>query len=260
MGVTSLLSRLRRLIARCVKIMSEITSVADRDPYSSVLISALETALYVCAVDLRVRTTYSLCQLVQAIENSRSVMPTEQFDLASHLLSDAIGNLIRRQTPPDGAPVEDNIELFNLLICGAQFIGEDFLASAAFRDCLERFMDEPRVTYFSYTTLVFCLRKRPADFVTEIALLNRRARERVLAPEVDIWRDTEEYLLAVDYLASPDVPRLEKRVLFKKVFGGEPRLASWDDFGSYAGFVDWTGLSVDHQLRRKALRPVYAWT
>lgn len=254
------LSRLRKLIRRCAKIMGETTDHAIRDPYSSVLISALETALYVCAVDLRVRTTYSLCQLVQVVEQSREVMPPEQYDLASHLISDGLANLIRRQSPPDGTKFEDNIELYNLLICGAHFIGDDFLTSTAFQECIQRLMIEPHISYFSFITLLFCMRKRPAHYHNDINLLMQRARERVLATNVDIWRDTEEYLIAVDYLGCPDVDRHDKRTLFKKVFGGEPNLATWDLFGTYAGFADWSGLSVDHQLRRKALRPVYAWT
>ncbi|WP_024353582.1 antiviral reverse transcriptase Drt3b [Brevundimonas naejangsanensis] len=255
-----LLSRLRRLISRCLNVMSETADQDVQDPYSSVVISALETALYVCAVDLRVRTTYSLCQLVQVVERSRDVMPPEQYDLAIHLISDSLSSLIRRQTPSDGAKVEDNVELFNLLICGAHFIGNDFLASTAFRDCLERLLDEPRLTYFAYITLMFCIRKQAGEFQVEIGMLKQRARDRVLAADVDIWRDTEEYLIAIDYLASPDVGPHDKRSLFRAVFGGEPRLATWAEFGSYAGFADWSGLSVDHQLQRKALRPVYAWT
>lgn len=255
-----LLSRLRRLISRCVRIMTESTEQAAREPYSSVVISALETALYICSVDLRVRTTYSLCQLVQAIEQSRLAMAPEQYDLATHLISDGLSNLIRRQTPAEGVKFEDNVELYNLLICGAHFVGDDFLTSTAFGDCVQRLMREPNVSYFSFITLLFCMRKRSADYQAEITLLTQRARARVLAMGVDVWRDTEEYLIAVDYLASPEVDRRDKQSFFKEVFGIEPRLVTLDQFGTYAGFADWSGLSVDHQLRRKALRPVYAWT
>lgn len=255
-----LLSRLRRLILRCVKIMSGQGDHSVREPYVTVLISALETSLYICAVDLRVRTTYSLCQLVQAIKKAESVMTQEQCDLATHLISDGLANLIRRQTPGDGEAFEDSIELYNLLICGAHFLGEEFLTSTTFKDCVARLMQEGRPSYFLFTCLAFCMRQRAADYVAEITTLADRARQRVLASGVDIWRDAEEYLIAIDYLSLPEVSGADKQSLFKKLFGSEPSHANLAKLGTYTGFSDWTGLSVEHQLRRKALRPVYAWT
>lgn len=255
-----LMSRLRRLIQRCVKIMSENTDLAAREPYASVLVSALETALYICSVDLRVRTTYSLCQMVQAVKISEPVMTQEQYDLVTHLIADSLANLIRRQTPSIGETYEDSVELYNLLICGAHFIGEDFLTSAPFKDCVARLMQEARLSYFMFSCLIFCMRQRSADYMTEITILTGRARQRVLASDVDIWRDTEEYLIAIDYLSLPEVSGADKQSLFKKLFGSEPSYANLAKLATYIGFSDWTGLSVEHQLRRKALRPVYAWT
>ncbi len=255
-----LMSRLRRLILRCVKIMSENNEQASREPYASILVSALETALYICAVDLRVRTTYSLCQMVQAVKVSESVMTQEQFDLATHLIADGLSNLIRRHTPAVGDRYEDSVELYNLLICGAKFIGEDFLTSTTFKECVARLMDESKPSYFMFACLVFCMRQRAADYTAEIAIMADRARQRVLASDVDICRDTEEYLIAIDYLSLPEVSGADKQSLFKKLFGSEPSFANLTKLGTYIGFSDWTGLSVEHQLRRKALRPVYAWT
>lgn len=255
-----LLSRLRRLILRCIKIMSDEGDHSVREPYAAVLISALEASLYICAVDLRVRTTYSLCQLVQAIKKAESVMTQEQCDLVTHLISDSLANLIRRQTPVDEEAFEDSIELYNLLICGAHFLGEEFLTSTTFKDCVARLMQEARPSYFLFTCLAFCMRQRAAEYGVEIAILADRARQRVLASGVDIWRDTEEYLIAIDYLSLPEVSGADKQSLFKKLFGSEPSHANLAKLGTYTGFSDWTGLSVEHQLRRKALRPVYAWT
>jgi len=255
-----LLSRLRRLVLRCVNIMSKQSCNFAREPYTAVLLSALETALYICAVDLRVRTTYSLCQLVKAVKLAEPVMTQEQYDLATHLISDGLANLIRRQTPSVGEAFEDCVELYNLLICGAHFLGDEFLTSTTFKDCVARLMQETRPSYFLFTCLAFCMRQRASDYVNEIATLTNRARQRVLAQGVDISRDTEEYLIAIDYLSLPEVSGADKQSLFKKLFGLEPSHANLANLGTYAGFSDWTGLSIEHQLRRKALRPVYAWT
>lgn len=255
-----LLSRLRRVVTRCSRLMSEVEAGEAREPFSAIIISALETALYVCSVDLRVRTTYSLCQLVQVVSATEDVMPPEQYDLAVHLISDALSGLIRRQTPVEGEPLRDNVELYNLLICGAHFIGEDFTSSATFAQCVDQLMKLPTVTYFAYITLKFCMLKRAGEFAAQLASLDQRILERITADGIDIWRDTEEYLMAVDFLASPDVDRIVKQTVFQRLFGTLQRLTTMDEIGTFAGFADWTGLSVDHQLRRKALRPVYAWT
>jgi len=255
-----LLSRLRRIVSRCAKIMGETPSLEDREPYSTIIISALETALYICAVDLRVRTTYALCQLAQTVFSTRDVMAPEQYDLATHLVSDSLANLIRRSSPSKSKTFHDNVELYNLLICGAHFVGEDFLTSAALRDCVDKILETPGITYFAFITLKFCLLKRPEDFLSQLNNINSRAKERLERPDTNIWTSAEDYLLAVDFLSSPDVSREEKRPLFTTLFGHEPRLVAMDELGTYAGFADWSGLSVEHQLRRKALRPVYAWT
>ncbi len=254
-----LLSRLRRLVLRCVNLMSKQSDKSMREPYAAVLISALETALYIVAVDLRVRTTYSLCQLVQAVKRAEPVMNHEQYDLAIHLISDSLTNLIRRQTPSDSEVYEDSVELYNLLICGAYFIGEDFIASNTFRECVGRLMKETRPSYFLFICLAFCFR-RSSDYVPEMVILTDRARQRVLASDVNIWRDTEEYLIAIDYLSLPEVPAADKKSLFKKLFRLDTSRSNLAGLGTYAGFSDWSGLSVEHQLRRRALRPVYAWT
>lgn len=255
-----LMSRLRRLILRCTGIMKQHNNTSSREPYASIVISTLETALYICSVDLRVRTTYSLCQLVQAVKRSEHVMNQEQYDLATHLIAECLANLIRRQTSSIREPFEDSVELYNLLICGAHFIGDEFLTSTTFKDCLFQLMKETRPSYFLFSCLVFCMRKRASDYTTEINILADRARQRVLDSGVDIWRDTEEYLLAIDYLTLPEVSGPNKQSLFKELFGLQPSFANLAKLSTYTGFSDWTGLSVEHQLRRKALRPVYAWT
>jgi hypothetical protein len=81
-----LLSRLRRLVLRCISLIRSEPKFGDQ--YASVIVGLIEAALYVCSVDLRVRTTYALCQLVSAVNGARDVLPTEQYDLAHHLLSE----------------------------------------------------------------------------------------------------------------------------------------------------------------------------
>ena len=119
----------------------------------------------------------------------------------------------------------------------------------------------PKMTYFTYITLAFCMRKAVGEFQSGLDAIHGKARQRVLAPGVDILRDAEEYLLAVDYLASPEVSSGDKQSFYQALFGQNNTVSysTLSELGENLGFADWTGVTVEHQLRRKELRPVYAW-
>jgi hypothetical protein len=258
-----LMSRLRRIIRRVVKAIPGHLEPRGKEALGDVAVATLEAALYLCAVDLRVRTTYSLCQIALALEKAQETLTAEQNDLISHLLSDQITNLIKQRMVAGGAEFgsSDDIELANLLTCGAHFVGEDFLASGVVKDALMQMVSTPKLTYFNYITLAFCMRKSLNEYSTLLAQLHNSARQRVLSHDVDIMRDTEEYLIAVDYLSSPEVSPSDKQSFYKALFKMKNYVSrsSLEALGNHIGFSDWTGVTVEHQLRRKELRPVYAW-
>lgn len=258
-----LMSRLKRLIRRAIKAIPEHTEPSARESLGNVAVAALETALYVCSIDLRVRTTYSLCQIALLFEKSQDAFSPEQNDLIAHLLSDHISGLIRYRmvSKGDHFGTEDDVELSNLLICGAHFVGRDFLTSGVVREAFNEMVAAPKMTYFTYITLAFCMRKAVGEYQSALDAIHGKARQRVLAPGVDILRDAEEYLLAVDYLASPEVSPGDKQSFYQALFG-QSNAVSYStllELGENLGFADWTGVTVEHQLRRKELRPVYAW-
>jgi len=258
-----LMSRLKRLIRRVIKAVPDHPEPRAQESLGDVAVAALETVLYICAIDLRVRTTYSLCQIALLFEKSSAAFSPEQRDLIAHLISDHVTNLVRYRIVSQGRAfgTEDDVELFNLLICGAHFVGEDFLTSSVVRQAFDKMIAAPRITYFAYITLSFCMRKVAGEFQPWLDAINAKARQRVLAPGVDVLRDTEEYLLAVDYLASPEVQPADKQSFYQALFrqSNPVSYSTLKRVGEYLGFADWTGVTVEHQLRRKELRPVYAW-
>lgn len=258
-----LMSRLKRIIRRAIKIIPEHAEPRARELLGDVAVAALETVLYICAIDLRVRTTYSLCQIALLFEKSRHAFSPEQNDLIAHLISDHVTSLVRYRivSRGDAFGTEDDVELSNLLICGAHFVGEDFLTSSVVREAFKKMVAAPRITYFNYITLAFCMRKAVSQFQSGLDAIHGKARQRVLAPGVDILRDTEEYLLAVDYIASPEVSASDKQSFYQALFrqNNPVSYSTLTEVGEYLGFADWTGVTVEHQLRRKELRPVYAW-
>lgn len=258
-----LMSRLRRIVRRIIKVMPDHEEVRSRDHLGDVAITALETSLYLCSIDLRVRTTYSLCQLNLVFKSGESSFSPEQNDLIAHLISDHITGLIRYRMINKGTSFgsTDDVEFFNLLICGSHFVGEEFLTSETTKESFRKLLETENLTYFTYITLAFCMRKKALVFSSEIDTLLKKARERVLKDGVNILRDTEEYLFAIDYLTSPDVPLDDKQSFYKELFnqGNSLSYATLSSLGNHIGFADWTGVTVEHQLRRKELRPVYAW-
>jgi hypothetical protein len=250
-------------VRRIIKAMPEHNDLRARDYLGDVAITALETSLYLCSIDLRVRTTYSLCQIALLFNKGELSFNAEQNDLIAHLISDHITGLIRYRMINKGSAFgeSDDIEFYNLLICGSHFVGDEFLTSEIVKDAIKRLMSGGNITYFKYITLAFCMRKNELLFSNDIQDLAEKARDRVLRPGVDIYRDCEEYLFAVDYITSPDVSLNDKQSFYKTVFNQNNNLshATLQSFSDHIGFADWTGVTVEHQLRRKELRPVYAW-
>ena len=258
-----LMARLKRVIRRSLSAIKEIAEPSVKEHMAEISVSALQAALYICSVDLRVRSTYSICQISLLFHNYRDALSEEHSDLIWHSICEQITGMIKFRLIEydDTTGIKDDVELFNLLICGSQFVGNDFLSSDTVSDTFKKMIASPRMTYFKYITLVFCLRKDKSRFSNFLEQTNFKARERVCSNHVDVLRDTEEFLIAIDYLSSPDVPSDHKQSFYQEVFKQQNLVSKsvLEKIGTYAGFTDWTGVSVEHQLMRKELRPVYAW-
>lgn len=253
---------LKAVARRAIRALRQEQPGDLRPLVADVVVSMLEQAFYVCAIDLRVRSTYSIAQFCLLIRENAALFSEEQQDLINHVVMDQCSAIIRayRARSGDKFGHTDTVEIFNLLICGALFVGEDFLRSSEVKMTLEAFMSNNRITYFAFITLKFCYLKDQAQFQAQLDKVNALALERIRAANVDFARDSEEYLMLNDWISSPDIEAKDKRdilnVLFNtNAFGeaGTKELAKW------VGFVDWTGLSVHHLLAKKELRPVYAW-
>jgi hypothetical protein len=159
----------------------------------------------------------------------------------------------------DGEEVDDCVELYNLMIIGAHFLQADFLKLPEMKNALQIIsMKSP--TYFSYITVKFCFLKDQAEYSANLLALNQSVRTMILGRIDELERDAELYLLCCDYLSAPDISAVDKRTLFVKLFGGAPSNAAAVSAGRYLGFVDWTGVHINHVLARKRLRPVYSWS
>jgi Reverse transcriptase (RNA-dependent DNA polymerase) len=217
----------------------------------------LECAFYVAAVDLRVRTTYGLCQLLSLITNMRSAVSKECWHQIEYLVTEELVLLCKLGLKEsDQHSRKDPVELFNALICGAHNLGSGFLRLPDVVCILDKVLDGD-FTYFKYISLKFCLLKDNVFFASQLEELNKKA----LATELDrnlIRQNSESFHLFCDLLSAPDLSTAQKRDLYKKIFGGNPSNATLDEVAKVIGFVDWNGVAIEHTLRRRQLRPVYA--
>ena len=268
----SLLSTLLTLLKRCA---SAIQASADHDELSSLTdmaVTILEIAFYITSLDLRVRSTYSLCQITSflkpIIDKNDDVS-----DRLAHCLSEGIGNMIGSLVSSKSTadplqlqfiierrgPVVDCVELYNLMISGAYFLDRDFLTMPVMTDAIATLASRP-LTYFAYITLKFCFLKDRSRFKVLLQRLNVAVCDILQTAANKLSYDTETYLLACDYLSAPDVSPSDKRRLVTHIFGGQPAARDCVTAGKYLGFVDWRGVRITHLLARKRLRPVYSWS
>jgi len=255
------------LFSRLKKNVRVIFSYATKPEYEGVkadLIDAsfavLEAAFHILALDFRVRQTYSLAQLITIYQDKREHLSAEQIDTLDHIVMDGFSSLVRTARASDMLGIEpvDSVESYNILISGAHFLGADFVRTTSFKEVMQDIIARPHISYFAYITAKFCMLKDPALHIDPLGVLNSRIKTHLLSV-ADIFLNSEDYLLLCDYVSAPDIASGDRRAVLAHALGGNPSKAAADAIAVHARFVDWDGLSVKHLLRRKTLRPVYAW-
>jgi hypothetical protein len=256
------MSRLKRLSRVAMLSMRGELPDGMHSLIGDVVVTILEQAFYICAIDIRVRSTYSIAQLCLSLREDFSLFAEEQQDLISHVIMDQCLAILRAFRAREGEKFgcKDSVEVFNLLIVGSLFVGTEFLRSSDVQDILKAFSKRTSISYFAFISLKFCYLKDQLRFAPELTTLNSLVETRITNPDVDFLRDTEEFLLLCDWISSPDLTPKAKCDVLNRIFGTEVfGQAATLELGKWAGFVDWSGLSVYHLLAKKELRPVYSW-
>ncbi len=123
-----LLGAIRNAVLRLDEDAQKWQAIGLEDEFSEILVALLELVFYICYLDIRVRPTYSLGQILQVVY--RKILPSLKVhnrDLIQHSVTEELIGIVRRVSSLSEDQGGDNIELFNLLICGALFVGEYFL-------------------------------------------------------------------------------------------------------------------------------------
>ena len=249
-----LMFTLNRLALRANSRLGDAPKRDDIKTWFRVANAILTLCFHICSLDLRVRTTYSTCQLINSLHKVQLSLPSEEFEEMQHRIGEEILSLISDQQNSEANG--ESIESYNILLTGVFFLGSLFAKHRTAREYFLALLDSD-LTYFKFITLTFCFKSDASFFAAEIDRLNHKATERLTSPE-EIKRDSETFLLFCDYLSSPLVPDKLKRQVLQSFVGGNPSSATLAELSSMVGFVEWEKINVDHLLRRKELRPVYA--
>lgn len=251
-----LLTNLRNVLAKLARKASSIGREKANAMYLCIA-SVLDLIFYVCAVDLRVRTTYALCQCLSVVAEMACPAGSDLHDRLEHFISEEMAVLLRNAMALQSDDVL-GVELANLLISGYHYVGSAFIRSEAAQDALKLMVEYPDFSYFRYITVKFCTHKEPTSEAL-LATANKKASILIGEGADRIGTDAEAYLTFVDMLSAPDLSKKAKRKIIKNAIGGNPTDAVIDEISRALGFVDWEGVSIKHTLERKALRPAYSW-
>jgi hypothetical protein len=254
-----LMSVLRALIKRVIVAIKTNTNQNSIDALADVSIVLLDVAFYICALDLRVRSTYSICQILSLVGLVDANKHPDIHDRMIHVATTEINDLIRTQTLKNDDKANDPIELYNLLIAGAHFLGPEFTHAGYAGEALRKIASLPNVSYFGYIACKFCFLKDSTRYATDLTALNRVILDRLVKEASAVSKKAELYLLFCDFVSAPDVGHQARRKVVKAVCGGNPSNAVLDELKSHLAFADWGGLRIEHLVARKALRPVYSW-
>jgi len=253
-----LLSAFRNLIRKVAVALRKDPADGDADVIVGFLGEILRACFYVCALDLRVRSTYSLCQIVILVQDMKGKMDDESHqELLNYMTSELVDLVEITAAKIEWERSPDPVELYNLLICGSHFLGLDFVQMSAVSTILRRITLASRLSYFGYVSAKFCLMV-DASQKTAREELNQRAKDLLLEGSRQVGRDAELYLLMCDFLASSDVSYTDRRAVFSACVGGKIANVTLAALEAHVGFADLSGMHVKHLLKRKELRPVYS--
>lgn len=250
-----LLSNLRNVISKVISHAKKCDRSCENALFR--LLSALfDFVFHICSLDLRVRTTYSLNQILEQVSHLKRTGHIDLIDRTLHLISEEMSVLVRSalSLPQD---LRGGVELCNILIGGNYYLGDDFMRTKAAIEAIDHITDCETPTYFHFITLKFCMKSR---LDSKIGVFMDKIVKRLKSDKDIISSDSEAFLLFSDIMSCPYIDSSLKREIYTFYFGGNPSKSDVAAAGERLAFVDWNGMSISHTLARKALRPVYSWT
>ena len=250
-----ILSSIRKIASHAATILENPASEEKSEIWLDIIKPLIDISFHVCALDLRVRTTYSLCQLIIVIKKAENQVSKSIFDNIELITQDLITELIYNATHEDPDRIND-VDIQNLLITGAFFFRSSFIENEKINGALHDLIKSQYPNYFNMITLKFCLMQTKELNTNLNDKLHSHIFDFLKSTSLDLQK-SDHYMILCDYLGFPGVDQKHQRDVFKTIFGGEISTVTLTGLASVVGFVEWNNLNIEHLLERKQLRPVY---
>lgn len=256
-----LLSSIRNIIGHSSKVLADPISDQKFELWFDIVNPLMDVSFHVCALDLRVRTTYSLCQLISAIKLEEVKLSKKNFDTIELIIQEFLIEIICNAVSNDSSDRINDVDIQNLLITGAFFFKSSFTENLDIIAILKKLIHHQSPRYFNIITLKFCIIQNKLLDTELMKELHKDLHDYLynflMSSAVDL-KQSEHYMIMCEYLGFSDINQNQQRNVFKKLFGGEISSVALTQLTSFSGFVDWNNLNIEHLLKRKQLRPVYA--
>lgn len=257
-----ILSTLKSILANVTFLSNSPNGSSEfRASVTQIGAAVIDLAFYVISLDLRVRTTYNLCQLIEILERFSDQDGGDHKEYLHQLVAEEIIELIRshKGKNPRGG-LNSDIEIMNIFIVSSIYLKDIFFDSDIFNEYIENTFSG-KLSYFGYVTTKFCLLRDEKRFSNELIKLDALALNHLEENIADIEIDTETYLMLIDYLSSPNIQARERRTLIEKaVAAGQLSNYTIKSVFKKFSFVDWSGTRILQMLKRKQLRSIYTWS
>lgn len=221
----------------------------------------LRLVFYIFSLDVRVRTTYSICQIMIAIGDFSDAYGGESKEYLQQIAFEELLGVLEafcgRHRLED---LNHSVEVQNISIIMSSYLSSYFRETEMF-DRIVRATIDSELSYFGYISAKFCVLHCSGADDTRIAELDAVVETRLLREGQAVRSDSETYMMMTDFLAASNISRVRKRRIIEECLNFKKATKhAMDTVLPKLSFVDWNGTQIKHLLERKQLRSIYTWS
>jgi hypothetical protein len=245
------------------------TEIKNRHAYKNIILTIIEASFFICSMDMRVRSTYNILQIISSITESLDHFDFDTKDHIQKKIYDELNITLTSITSFDSS----KIERINLLLGFKMLDNQHQLTTIQLAEFSRLSLDETqRITapsnldYFETTSLLYCIQKNNSKLAKNIREhLSRTAFDKIIHCK-NFLQDTELTCLFLDLLSNPKILKSSKNNVamhfIKQTNGGNPKPTEINAFINFvearSWFIDWrSGLNFSQLLAKKELQIVY---
>lgn len=236
-------------------------NVIDKEYLAKFLIVIFDILFFIYSMDYRVRSTYTMSQIIISTVNFITKCDPETKHSVSKKIFDESIYLLKIIENDDNY---NNIELLNLLI-SLKKLGDDYLLPIdTLNSLLKMDKDEEQISYFHSMIILYYIQEKP-QYIT----IKQKIENNIILKftnELKPFQKAELTCLFFDTLSCPYISRLTKENLteisFKKIDNIKPEINIRNEIINYVSrrswFINWDqDIELGSLLFKKELRTPY---